>query len=233
MLAAAGRRRTGARLRHEAASQCQEAAINWDRANPAAAMNGRQRPAPRAGLIQGSVVLTRRVPGCSTRAQQGRRFLCAGSGQRTGDRNHGLGGRGQRVHHGHRVHAVRGPPGSCQAAVSDDGQFPPACEVWPGGDQLLDPGERAQPLTPIDGFDQNGEPVPQHRGLVEPARRTQPVQFRPQLTQYLVGRPGDQVVDAPDVERIFRAVLSTRAWCATTTEFGQRARRSFGRAGSR
>ena len=59
---------------------------------------------------------------------------------------HDLRARAQRVDHRHRRHAARGDPGRGEPAVAHHRDLPAAAPVGPRSDQLVDGGERGQPL---------------------------------------------------------------------------------------
>ena len=113
----------------------------------------------RAGSAHGGSA--RHEPGAAAvePAQQEPDLLGGRAAQRTRPGQHDLRARAERVDHRHRRHPARGDPGRGEPSVADDRDLPAAAPVGARADQLVDGGERGQPLAAAQRQHQPGEPV--------------------------------------------------------------------------
>ena len=164
-------------------------------------MNGRQRPAPAAGLNQAIGGANHPGPGPFDPAQQGGRLLRRRARQRTGPGQHGFRRRHQQFDDRHRVDAAPGSPGGRESAEANHRQVPAAVLVGTGSHHLADAGQRAEPLPTVDGQRPARTTGP---GPAPPGRTgrtgTTP-SAGPAAPQHLVGRAVDQRPDPGDVQR--------------------------------
>ena len=95
-----------------------------------------------------------------------RGLLDQGPAQRGGPRQHHLSAAAQRLDHRHGRHPAAGAAGAGELSVPDDRQLPAARAVRGGGHELLDTGQRAQPLTAHQHLHGGRGDVPQPRGAL-------------------------------------------------------------------